>query len=291
MSYLLKKINKGNLADFLVNPYDNVADFYHLVLQKYSRGTSNDDLIVFNKIDNKIEVIGCVDYNKKEIVIKDKYLTFIKEVNGYTLKRFKDLQDITVDIILKKLEEMKTIRRDEVEASDRFKSAYIKNRSVLFKPMVYGLLGTTKCQYSYNDGAETDISHFLAASSNKELVDIYHGDLSEVNTFVNDVVYGHSFLSNFYVFPKLLQEAQDYVDKKVYDKRELKLIDLMEKINACDAKKFDAMVDKYGKMSLRREISFNGKFTASNTLGLEVDFEKIQVLKYNEKTIYQKDDG
>lgn len=291
MRYLLKKINKGSLAAFLVNPCDKVAYFNQFVLQKYSRGISTDDLIAIHKTDNIIKVIGGVDYDKKEIVIADKYLPLLSQLNDYTFKSFKDLQIKANDIILEKLEEMRTIRRNEVEASALYNVAYNRNRLLLLKPMIYSLIGTTKCCFSDLSSVDIKIADFLSEATNKDLLDFNNGKLLTINELVDDIVYEYHFLFTFFILPKLTKESQEYFDNKVFDKREKRLIDFLEKTKACGAKKFDAKVDKYGKMSLLNEVSFHGKLNSANTLGLEIDFEKIQSLKYRETIIYERDDS
>lgn len=287
MKYKVDKVGPENLKDFLLNPFLRSSYYGDFLLQKYSKGTTYDEFVAIYEEKNMIDIVGAIDYVSGKIIMKDTFFPWTSKLNGAAIITHTDLKKSVYKIISESVQKAKEERSDEIEAYPKYEEIYKRNQTIYLKPMVFSLLGTMACGYAVEGIADDEIAEFSHRLSFSELVDIYVGDVTLLNQFIEKLTKNEMFIVADYIYPKIFQEAKDYVAAGIFSNREKCLIDYLEK-TSCGAKQFTIYDSEGETLTAKNSVSCTGKVHEIDDDLFWMDFETIEKVKYRRKVIYQK---
>lgn len=283
MNYLINKIDKEELADFLLNPYLKSARLGGGILQKYPKDHLNDDVYMIG--DTSLVFYCRVNYDKKEIV-EDKPFDHGQSPLFVSLSSIKDELKAKMKA---DLEDMKVSRAAEVKASEQYMELVEKYREKHLQIKIFELLGAKVQLPAIEDKSLVFISRFVDWLNLDEICNIryYNSELlkiEEERIFMSD-----NFLISRFLFEEIDDEAKKIVDSGVLTERQKHLQNIVNKLKECDYNNVIVKTVEGLRLSCGRFVHTDGSVFINCLTTIEhFDFEEINKVISRGKVIYEK---
>lgn len=291
MSFILKKLEVDELAAFLTNPFSKSAEFGDFIFQKYPTTSLLDEILAIHKDSIYTYVVGFSDYESNKIFVLNDYpLGYVNiEVEPFTFisNARNDLKESVINIF----EKAKVDRLEEIESSKAYNNIYNFNKDRLMQKLIFTKLGADDCEPLFQSDLNSKVSKFFELLSVKDVINAYNGHLVKLDKFIEKIIFSDEFILTEVVFKKLEIEANDYIKAGVFTKREQRLIDYMKHTKPSGANNFTAYFVGGKKVRLKNAVTAKGYVTVLGSYEYCVDFEKIERIDYNGKTIYRKNNS
>lgn len=286
MSDLIQKIKKEELAAFLLNPYKRTARLDNSIFQKYTKDLVTDDIGVIRVGSDSCWIYGCVNYEKKIIIIeKEDLLNYrvIEDKPFYTLSKFRS--DIK-KYMLNKVDEMKVSRYEELKSNIKFATQYGSCKSRHYERIVFSLLGAETYYVSAVSYSRRGATLFTNALGVEEMVKYLSGDKEAIEIEIEYIFMSHLFWEDEIILPKLIAAARKAIETGNLSERQKHLKNFLDKTKDCGAKQFTVEISGGEKYSCENKVESDGKLNVIDGHIRYLDFERIQKVTYKGKVIY-----
>lgn len=288
MSFKIKTINDKELVCFLINPFLKAAQFGDFIFQKYPKEDESDEIFAIYKKSSCYYNIGFVNYKAKKVFVQEDYPLSSLDISVDPFVIINDKREALKKSVKEMVEKAKQDRITEIEERSVYDKFYYFYKSRLLKEIVFSLLGTNTYDTFYKSSTECDIETFCENLSVQDVINITTGDLYKINRFIEQTIFSKMFIVTDVIFKKLEVEAADYVKSGIFTEREQQLMKYIEHTKPSGAKRFTAYFAGGKKLRCRNKITAEGLVTVIRSSEYKVDFEEIEKIEYNGKTIYTK---
>lgn len=287
MSYTMKKIKEKELAGFLLNPFEKVAYFGELIIQKVQRNNDVDDFLCLDLYRNRVYKTGFILYEKGEIIVERMYVINYEVIDKPPFVTIEDLEEKIKETIMNKVEEAKIYRLDEIRSLPLYGEIKDSLTSQYFSPMVFAKLGTTYNLYEVESATKGRISRFVDGLIDNDIISLASGSVTPIQTVIDALIKDNNFIASEIVKPEIKEAVDKYIAAGKFTKREQILIDYLDKTKASGAKRFTVETLVGEKVSCRNEVTERGQVLSVDEKCL-IDVAKIKSVKYGGKFIYKK---
>lgn len=288
MKYCLKEINERELAGFLLSPFERIAYFGDILVQKYPRDHMVDDFYC-SKLTPKDSIkVGCILYKQNEIIMDETYLFKSDIVNDKPFVSIDQLRDEFKEMALDKVDEAKINRLQEIKSSLRYKELYDYYKESYFDSLVFSLLGTSDVKFEIKKLTYETIENHFNNIANDKFIDSEMGLVDLINPFIDKLIHTSNFIKSEILISELRKETEEYVAAGKFSKRELVLIDYLEKTKSSGALSFFVTSTKGVGMICKNIVDYEGRVISKDGKMLMMDIEDIATVKHDGKIIYTK---
>lgn len=126
--------------------------------------------------------------------------------------------------------------------------------------------------------------------SDEMLVANYLGETEVIDKFVDSIVLSDDFLRKYTLYPKLLEEAREYVEKGVLTEDEKILSDYASKTRAVKA--FSIQVESISGQIMQcfNRVDAKGEIIIEMGFQHKISFMDVKKVTYNQAVIYEKNE-
>lgn len=287
MSYCIKTITNEEMVDFLLNPFEKACYIDNKLFQKYPKEDLIDELLVLNDRYSSYDVAGLINYDKQEIFVQRERAIGSEIVQEKPFIRVADIKDRMKALIYSRIDELKTDKMSEIEASEKYVKNYNEYKNTYFQVMVNTLIGTDHYRGNVTNDTQQTVVSYVQSLSIQELIDFHCDKLNELDKVVKNIVFSDN-TARVLAFEKVKQEAVDYVRNGVFSEKEKHLKNFLDKTKDCGAQRF-TVVDVNGvKTSCRNSVNAETKLYAAGYSGYSVFVDDIKEVIYKSKKIYKR---
>lgn len=288
MSFSIEDVEEKGITEFLLNPFSKAAKSGDFIFQKYPNEDRLDEILAIHKNKNCFYSIGFADYGLKKVFIQEDYPLSFLDIEADPFLTISKARDALKQSVIDVFEMAKVDRIEEIESRIEYNRIYGFNKERLLQKMIFTTLGTDKTEILFQSSLDSKISKFFEGLSVQDVINAFNGHLIKMDKFIEKIIFSDDFILTEVLFKKLEMEAIDYVKTGVFTEREQHLIKYIKHTKTSGANSFTAYFVGGEKVRLKNEITEKGYVTVIGCYEYSVDFEQIEKIEYNERTIYKK---
>lgn len=289
MSFKLKKINNDDeLLSFLLDPFQKSASFNNDILQKYTVDEGFDEVFLLSRERGEFILASVINYDNQTILLSPNAV-FEEDVRKKPC--FISRNDAMVKIIERIQGKLNKYKEDNIEALKKgslFQRSYVFLKKEYLQQIIFQELGTSSFRFRNEMIVVRNSYGFLYGLQLIEMAKMLAGDTAKLNTFVKNMEDSPNFFEAEVVMPEILKEAQAYVEKGVFTKAELQLIDYLENTSTCNAQFFKVKKETGETETCKNEVNSNGNVLSENGLIFATHIKDIDMVIHDRKIIYKK---
>lgn len=291
MLYLFPQIKEDGLSKFLLDQKTKTAYFDNVLIQKYPKSETVDDIICLIERHVCYDVVGFVDYAKGEIILCKDYV-FSPEVRQQPeFINLYDLRNNLVSKMRKMIEEKKKAKLEELKLTERYTELYNKHKPRFIDTLVVDMLKNKDFEAPFSSYAQQKIETFVKRLKDGEVLAITGGETVSVDNQIEEIMKCREFMFTDVVVPILVEEAADMIKSGELSERLLIVKNYIEKTKALKDVCFTVETTDGTKFKCNNEVLGNGQVVSiKNKHGLyTADVADIVSVTYNKTCIYKKE--
>lgn len=288
MDYKLKHLREDELSKFLLNPFQKSAYLNNRIIQKYPINESVDDIICISEVEKDFCRTGVVIYANNEIILESQSFFGTDVVNSKPFNIIDNLKEPTTELVRKMLQKSKVEKLEEIKKMELYKRVYEYRTERYFDSFVFTELGTIPISLDHSNQIDRKIKQFIDGLMLDDYIEISLGSMHVIDKFLDSFIKSELFIEIEIVDPQIIKDAKDYVAAGKFNKRELILIDYLDKTKASKANRFEIETTEGRRASCYNCINYYGKVFSTDGLSFVVDVEDIDSVKCGGNLIYKK---
>lgn len=288
MSYLLPKIKEDGLVDFLLNQSTKTAYVDDVLVQKYPKSESVDDIICMLERHVCYDVVGFVDYSNGKIVICKDYI-FSREIRQQP--QFINLYDLRANLVStieQRVEKEKEDKLAEIKATQDYIDLYNHHKPRLLEAITIDMMKDEDFELPIRSYANQKIAMFVNRLKDDEVLAITSGETAEVDNQISEMMKSKDFMFHDVLAPTLLEEAAAMIASESLSERLLTIKNYIDKTKTLEDIRFTVETTGGSKLKCNNEVFCNGKIISIGKIKKEIDIESIEKVTYNKDVIYEK---
>lgn len=288
MKYYLKEVTEDGFVEFLLNPFERLAYMGDLLIQKYPKNPQVDDFYLANTESSQLIKLGNIVYKTNDVILYNAYKLSPSMINKAPFSTALDLQAKLEEEILLAVEDVRKNRLDEVRSLEKYKETYDSYKKDHFNSIIFSKLGTTPVSFGNYNKTNERIHEYVTNIQCDEFAEAKAGLIDLVSPIVTKLMNSINFIVYEALMDDLEKEADAYIAAEKFSKRELILIDMLNKIKEAEALSFFAITRTGNMMLCKRAIDHNGKLMSKDGTETIIDIENVERIRHGGRYIYQK---
>lgn len=288
MKYYLKEVTEDGFAEFLLNPFERLAYLGDILIQKYPRNPEVDDFYLANTKSSELIKLGHIVYKTNDVILFNAYKLSSSMINKAPFVTALDLRTKLEEEILLAVEDVRNNRLDEVRALEKYKETYDSYKKDHFSSIIFSKLGTTPVSFGNCNKTNERIHEYVTNVQCDEFAEAKAGLIDLVSPIVTKLMNSINFIVCEVLIDDLEKEADAYIAAGKFSKRELILIDMLNKIKEAEALSFFAITKSGNMINCKKAIDHNGKLMSKDGTETIIDIERVERIRHGGRYIYQK---